>query len=272
MLMVASVIIFFFGLWDDARGLSAAQKFIGQVLAAILLISSGLSVQFLNGLKVTILSPLFINIIQWLITIFWLTGITNSINMIDSMDGLAAGITGIAFAFFMGMAMAASQNELALFSAIFLGICIGLFFFNSQPARLFLGDSGAQTLGFILAAVAILYVPENLPQESSWFVPIMVMGVPIFDTVLVVVSRIRRKKSIFRADCAHTYHRLVALGFDPNRAVLVINLAGLMLNFLAFIALTLSPIAASILFGTSLLVGLGLLIFFEYKGPPVPET
>ena len=272
LLFVAAAIIFLFGIWDDARGLSAPAKLAGQVLASILLIISGISVQFLNGLQITFLSPTLIKVLQWIITVIWLTGITNSINMIDSMDGLAAGITGIAFVFFMGMAVVAKQTDLAILSGIFLGICIGLFLFNSSPARLFLGDSGAQTLGFILAAVAILYVPEKLPQGSSWFVPIMVMGVPIFDTVLVVISRIRRKKPIFQADCAHTYHRLVGMGIDSNRAVLIIHLASLMLSFLAFIALTLSPWPATMVFGSTVLVGIFFLLFLEHKMPGVSEN
>ncbi len=266
-IMIGAAVIFIFGLVDDARGLSVPVKFLSQVLASIILITSGVSVRFLQGFQITFISPFLINILQWLITLLWLVGITNSINFIDSMDGLAAGISGIAFTFFMGMALVARQAELSLFSAIFLGICIGIFIFNTTPARLFLGDSGAQTLGFILAAVAILYVPEKLPQGSSWFVPIMVLGVPIFDMVLVVVSRLRRHRSIFQADCAHTYHRLVALGCDPNRAVLIIHLAALVLNFLAFIALTLSPAPATIIFGLSVLAFLLLLVFLEYKNP-----
>jgi UDP-GlcNAc:undecaprenyl-phosphate GlcNAc-1-phosphate transferase len=169
----------------------------------------------------------------------------------------------------MGMALVAQQGTLALFGAIFLGICIGLYFFNVTPARLFLGDSGAQTLGFILAAVAMIYAPDNLPQGSSWFVPIMVLGVPIFDTILVVVSRLRRRKPVFRADRAHTYHRLVALGLDPNRAVLVIHMTTLILNFLAFIALSLPPLTATLIFGSVVLVSVIFLVFLEYKNPEV---
>jgi UDP-GlcNAc:undecaprenyl-phosphate GlcNAc-1-phosphate transferase len=266
-LLVAAAIVFVFGLWDDARGLSAPQKLIGQVLASILLISSGVSVQFLGGLSIAFLSPILIKVFNWGITVFWLVGIANSINLIDSMDGLAAGIAGIAFAFFMGMALVAQQSSLALFSAIFLGICIGLYIFNVNPARLFLGDSGAQTLGFILAAVAMIYAPDNLPQGSSWFVPIMVLGVPIFDTTLVVVSRLLHRRPVFRADRAHTYHRLVALGLSPSRAVLSIHMATLVLNFMAFIALSLPPWKATSVFFAAVLVGAIFLIILVRKNP-----
>jgi UDP-GlcNAc:undecaprenyl-phosphate GlcNAc-1-phosphate transferase len=266
-LLVAAVIIFVFGLWDDAKGLSAPQKLIGQVLASILLIASGTSIQFLGGLSITFLSPSLIKVFNWGITVFWLVGITNSINLVDSMDGLAAGIAGIAFAFFMGMALVAQQDTLAIFSAIFLGICIGLYFFNITPAWLFLGDSGTQTLGFILAAVAMIYTPDNLPQGSSWFVPIMVLGVPIFDTTLVVISRLLHRRPVFQADHTHTYHRLVALGLDPNRAVLAVHMTTLLLNFLAFIALSLPPFKATAIFAAVIFAGMILLILLVRKEP-----
>jgi UDP-GlcNAc:undecaprenyl-phosphate GlcNAc-1-phosphate transferase len=266
-ILAAAAVIFLFGLWDDARGLTSLQKSIGQVLAAILLIASNVSVRFLENFSNPFLSQEVITVLNWCLTIFWFVGVTNAFNLIDSMDGLVVGIAGIAFAFFMGMALVAQQVFLAGFSAIFFGICIGLYFFNLSPARLFLGDSGAQTLGFILAAVAMAYTPENLPQGSSWFVPIMVLGIPIFDTTLVVISRLRRRRSIFNADRTHTYHRLVALGLDPNRAVFVIHLTTLALNLLAFIALSLPPLAATLIFCLAVLTGAVLLGFLEQKTP-----
>ncbi len=264
-LLAATAIVFVFGLWDDARGLSAPQKLVGQILASVVLIASGISVQFLGGLSIPFLSPSLITVLNWVITIFWLVGVANAINLIDSMDGLAVGISGIAFAFFMGMTQVAQQSDLARFSGIFLGICIGLYAYNIKPARLFLGDSGAQTLGFILAAVAMIYSPDDIPQASSWFVPIMVLGVPIFDTTLVVVSRLHHHRPIFHADRAHTYHRLVALGLDPGRAVLAVHIASLTLNFLAFIALSLVPWQANLVFGLVLAAGIALLFFLERK-------
>ena len=266
-LLAAATIVFLFGLWDDARGLSAPQKFTGQILASSLLIASDVSVRFLESFSIPYLSQNVITALNWGVTIFWFVGITNAFNLVDSMDGLAIGIAGIAFAFFMGMALVAQQIFLANFSALCLGICIGLYFFNVSPARLFLGDAGAQTLGFILAAVAMIYTPENLPQGSSWFVPVMVLGIPIFDTTLVVVSRLRRHKPIFMADRAHTFHRLVALGVDPNRAVVTIHLGSLVLSLLAFIALSLTPWKANIIFGVVLCAGLVALIFLG-RGDP----
>ncbi len=171
-LWAAAAIIFLFGIWDDARGLPALPKLAGQIIASCLLIASGISVQFLTKFSLPFGTPALYGL-GWALTILWLTGVTNAVNLIDSMDGLAVGVSGIAFAFFMGMAVVAQQIELSLFSGLMLGICIGLYVFNVTPARLFLGDSGAQTLGFLLAAVAILYNPSQPPQGPSWFIPIV---------------------------------------------------------------------------------------------------
>jgi UDP-GlcNAc:undecaprenyl-phosphate/decaprenyl-phosphate GlcNAc-1-phosphate transferase len=264
-LLAGAAIVFLFGIWDDAKGLSAPQKAIGQVLASVVLIASGIYVKFVGGLSIPFLSPGLIMVLNWIITIFWLVGVSNAINLIDSMDGLALGVTGIAFTFFMGMTLAAQQSTLAQFCGMFLGVCIGLYIYNISPARLFLGDSGAQTLGFVLAGVAILYTPFDLPQASSWFVPIMVLGIPIFDTTLVVVSRLRHRRPVFQADRSHIYHRLVSLGLDPGRAVLVVHILSLSLNFLAFIALYLVPWQANLVFGLVVMAGIALLVLFERK-------
>jgi UDP-GlcNAc:undecaprenyl-phosphate GlcNAc-1-phosphate transferase len=268
-LLIALVIIFIFGLWDDAQGLGAPLKLVGQILASIFLIASDVSVHFLEGLSIPRLSGNVLVVLDWGVTILWFIGITNAFNLIDSMDGLAVGIAGIAFAFFMIMSLVAQQTFLAIFSACLLGICIGLYVFNISPARLFLGDSGAQMLGFTLAAVGMIYTPHDLPQASSWFVPILVLGVPIFDTSMVVYSRLIHHRPVFHADRTHTYHQLVAWGLDPGRAVLAIQLTTLILCFVAFIALSLPPLEATLTFLGVVLLGAILLIFLAYKNPKI---
>jgi UDP-GlcNAc:undecaprenyl-phosphate/decaprenyl-phosphate GlcNAc-1-phosphate transferase len=268
-LLIALVIIFIFGLWDDAKGLGAPLKLVGQITASIFLIASDVSVHFLEGLSIPHLTGNVLVVLDWGITILWFIGITNAFNLIDSMDGLAVGIAGIAFAFFMIMSLVAQQTLLAIFSACLLGICIGLYVYNISPARLFLGDSGAQMLGFTLAAVGMIYTPHDLPQASSWFVPILVLGVPIFDTSMVVYSRLIHHRPVFHADRTHTYHQLVAWGLDPFRAVLVIQLTTLVLCFVAFIALSLPPLEATLTFFGVLLLGALLLILLAYKNPKI---
>jgi len=174
---------------------------------------------------------------------------------------------GLPLLYFLGMALVAQQNQVALFSALFLGICIGLYIFNVSPALLFLGDSGSQSLGFILAAVAMIYTPMNIRQGSSWFLPILVLGVPIFNTTLVVITRLQIHKSIFHADLNHTYHRLVGLGLDPTRAMFTIHISTLILNLLAIIALSLSPWKANGVIFSAVIAGELLLLFFVYMYP-----
>ena len=129
-----------------------------------------------------------------------------------------------------------------------LGAGIGLYFFNSPPAVLFLGDSGSQMLGFLLAVIGISYAPINVNQSSSWVVPILLLSVPIFDAALVVVSRLRRRKPIYLAALDHTYHRLSHIGIESNRAVLLMHIVSLVLSSFAFVSLAQPPVVSNLIF------------------------
>ncbi|MBL8015587.1 MAG: undecaprenyl/decaprenyl-phosphate alpha-N-acetylglucosaminyl 1-phosphate transferase [Candidatus Doudnabacteria bacterium] len=255
-------LIFIFGLWDDYKGLSAWPKLAGQLIAACVLILSGVQVRFLTVLfEAWHISPLIAQLLNIAITLFWLIGITNAMNMIDSMDGIVAGLGGIAFACFLGAATLAGQTALSIWSAGMVGICIGLYFWNKTSFnKLFLGDSGAQTIGFLLASFGIMYNPLNRSPESSWIVPIMLLGTPIFDTTLVVFSRLRRRQVVGSGRRDHTYHRLIALGLSPGFAVLITHLVAFIISFLAFLTLYLPPFVAMLFFLlTIVLGGIGLL-------------
>jgi UDP-GlcNAc:undecaprenyl-phosphate GlcNAc-1-phosphate transferase len=146
-----------------------------------------------------------------------------------------------------------------------MGACIGVYFFNVSPARLFIGDAGSQWLGFMLAAIGIVYTPVGFLRSQSWFVPILLVGVPIFDTVLIVISRLRRRKPLFRANLDHSYHRLVHFGMDSVRSVLAMHVTALLLNCLAFILLASEPLWANVLFGLVLLGGLALAVWMDRR-------
>jgi UDP-GlcNAc:undecaprenyl-phosphate GlcNAc-1-phosphate transferase len=201
------------------------------------------------------------------LTLLWTIGITNAFNLVDSMDGLAVGLAAIASAFFMLVTIDADQPTLSLLSAVILGSSIGILYFNTLPAHTFLGDSGAQFIGFLLAALGIAYTPPGLPQPSSWFVPILLLSVPIFDTSLVTISRLKKRKAVYQAGLDHTYHRLVNLGLPSSRAVLTMHLSAIVSGCLAFMALPLPPVWANAIFISALLVGLFLLFWFEKKEP-----
>lgn len=254
-----ALLVFAIGLWDDFKRLPAWIKLIGQLMAAVLLIAFGTSVSIIPAQFIGL--PGQTNVYaNWLITMFWVVGITNAFNFIDSMDGLAVGVSGIAIAFLILVTLGSTQTSLLRLMTLMIGTCVGLFFYNMTPARLFLGDSGAQTLGFLLAAIGILFTPVHFPQASSWFLPILILGVAIFDTCLVVFSRLRRGLPIYQAGHDHTYHRLVALGLDSTRAVAVMHMVAIALGCIAFIALNLQPVYANVLF--VLVFVAGLIAFF----------
>ena len=265
-ILAGAFIVFFFGLWDDKRGLSAVPKLIGQTLAAGLLIAFGVKVQFMTALAEAGFMPqMLADLLNIVITLFWMVGITNAINLIDSMDGIVAGFGVIAAAFFVSATQASGQDIFSFWAAALLGTCAGLYFWNSIKAKFFLGDSGAQTIGFILASLGIMYNPLYRSPESSWIVPILILAYPIFDTSLVTLSRIRRRQSVGIGRRDHTYHRLIAIGIKPRYAVSIVHGASLIISALAFSSLYMLPLVALIIFFTIIITGAILLIWLERK-------
>jgi UDP-GlcNAc:undecaprenyl-phosphate GlcNAc-1-phosphate transferase len=261
-IMTGAVLMLSWGVADDRLGLNPLQKLIGQLLGAAILVYFGVEVRILR--------------VPWLnllLTALWVIGLTNAFNFVDSMDGLALGLAGIAAAFFMLVTIDSAQPLLAALSAAIFGATIGSYFFNAAPARMFLGDSGSQLLGFLLAAIGIAYTPASagLPQGVTWFTPILVLGVPIFDMSLVVISRLRQGQPIYRANRDHTFHRLTRLGLDDTRSVLAMQLAAIMLGLVAFIALDASVIEANVMFGVISSLGLIVIIFLQ-KTESLPST
>jgi UDP-GlcNAc:undecaprenyl-phosphate GlcNAc-1-phosphate transferase len=203
------------GLWDDRRGLSALSKLLAQALAATILVISGVQVRLpLPG------------VLNLAITALWVVGVTNAMNLLDNMDGLAGGVGAVAAAFFVLLAAMSGQYLVGALAASLLGACIGFLVYNVNPASVFMGDSGALFLGFILAAVGIkLRFPSNSPFVT-WMIPVMVLAIPLFDTSLVFVSRLRRRLNpLTTPGKDHVSHRLVALGYTQREAVLVIYVA-----------------------------------------------
>ncbi len=255
-ILLGTLVMMLWGLIDDRFNLRASRKIFGQLLAALIIIGFGVQVHITK-----------IDWLDLLITLFWFIGLTNAFNFVDSMDGLAVGLAGIASAFFMLVTIDSAQPELAFLSAAFLGTMIGCFFYNAPPARMFLGDSGSLALGFGLAAIGIAYTPAQagLPQGVSWFIPILVLGVPIFDMALVVVSRLRQHKPIYLAGTDHVYHRLERLGFTQNRAVAAMQITAILLSLVAFISLTTNVFIANLIFGGILLLSLITLLYLEMR-------
>lgn len=211
-ILLGATLISLFGLADDRWGLSAPVKMGGQLLAGVVLL--------LGGTQVQLFPDPWLN---WALTLIWVVGITNALNFLDNMDGLSGGIATIAAAFFLLLAAMNEPRQVLVGSmaAALIGACIGFLRYNLNPATIFMGDTGSLFIGFILAALAIkLRFMGNIPHVT-WMAPLCVLAVPIFDTSLVFVSRLRRRVNPFTtAGKDHLSHRLVALGMTKREAVL----------------------------------------------------
>lgn len=265
---LAALPIFFFGVLDDYRSLRPSVKLAAQLVSVALLVANGVHVKIFESPQFLLHThPQLALLLDWLITALWIVGITNAFNFVDSMDGLLVGLGGVASTFFIMLTLNSNQPMLSQHSAVLLGLCLGLYMYNSPPALLFLGDSGAQTLGFFLGVLAIAYQPQVAFQASSWFVPILLLGVPIFDATLIVFSRLRRGAPVYEAAMDHTYHRLLCLVASPNRAVLIMHLAAIIAGCLAFLGLNQTPALANLVFLASLVCGLLALLLLERVSP-----
>jgi UDP-GlcNAc:undecaprenyl-phosphate GlcNAc-1-phosphate transferase len=209
-ILIGASLMSFLGLWDDRHNLSPLLKLAGQVLAASILI--------LTGVRIGTFPWEWVNI---LVTLGWVVVITNAMNLLDNMDGLSGGVGAAAAVFFMLLAAMNDQYLVGALSAGLVGACVGFLVYNFNPASIFMGDAGALFLGFILAAVGIkLRFPEGL-EIVTWMVPVAILGLPLFDTALVIVSRLRRRLNpLTTPGKDHLSHRLVALGYTRREAVL----------------------------------------------------
>lgn len=218
-LLTGGAIIVVIGALDDKMELSAKVKLLGQIVAACVVV-------FGFDLKVNLLNVPFgdtsVNL-EWLsvpITIFWIVGVTNAINLIDGLDGLAAGVSGIATATIMVMALLMGNFMVFLLCAVLLGSIIGFLFFNFHPAKIFMGDSGSLFLGFSLATLSLLGFKQV--TLVSFVVPLFIIGVPLSDTFYAIIRRWVNKKPIFAPDKGHLHHCLRELGFSHRKTVLII--------------------------------------------------
>jgi UDP-GlcNAc:undecaprenyl-phosphate GlcNAc-1-phosphate transferase len=245
-IVVGATGVSFMGLIDDRWGLRPLIKLLGQVLAALLLIISGVMVG-------TFHQP----ILNLIVTVFWVVFITNAINLLDNMDGLAGGVSAIAAAHFALMCSFSGQYLVGALAVAVLGACLGFLFYNLNPANIFMGDSGSLFLGFTLAATGIkLSFPQNV-TFVTWMVPVLVMGLPIFDTTLVTVSRLRRGLNPLTSPGRdHVSHRLVRAGMRRREAVLTLYVVSFVLGLLAIFVTRASVVEGYIGGGAAALVGL----------------
>ena len=212
-------VIFIVGVIDDIVSLRPGAKFAGQLGAAAILVGVGLRVEFIGNPMGGGLIAL--GLLGVPITLIYIAGFTNVINLIDGLDGLAAGVTAIAATSFLVLAAQGNRLEAAAFAAALIGACIGFLGFNFNPASIFMGDSGAMFLGFALATISLLGVMKSV-AAIALAVPLLIIGVPIFDTASAIVRRLKHNRPIQEADKGHIHHRLLGRGFDQRQTVLII--------------------------------------------------
>ncbi len=262
-ILVGATGISFIGLVDDRWGLSPLIKLVGQIAAALLL--------YVSGVYVAAFRQPLLNLVT---TVVWVVFITNSINLMDNMDGLAGGIAAIAAAHFALMCAFSGQYLVGALSIALLGACLGFLFYNLNPASIFMGDSGSLFLGFVLAATGIkLRFPQNV-TFVTWMVPLLVMGIPVFDTSLVVLSRLRRGRNPLTSPGQdHVSHRLVAAGMGRREAVLTLYVASFVTGLLAIFVTHASVVEGYIGGAFAALVGLlGLWRMERLPFYPFPEA
>lgn len=211
------------GFIDDKNVLSPGMKSLGQLAAAAAVMIVGVRVD------------LFKSPIDWVITLFWITGIINAINFLDNMDGLAAGVSAIIAGFLFVIAASQGQELVSLLAGALCGAAIGFLLYNFSPASSFMGDLGSLVLGFVLAVLGIKLRFSAQPLSVSWVIPLMVFAVPIFDTTLVTFTRLREKRSPMQGGKDHVSHRLLYLGLSPRRVVVVLYIVCALCGLVALV-------------------------------------
>lgn len=259
-IFVGATLMSLMGVVDDRWGLGSYSKLAGQALAAVILVYSGVQVRLFGGW------------LDYAITIVWVVGITNAMNLLDNMDGLCGGIAMIAAVFFTLLAAMSNQYLVGALAAAVAGACAGFLIYNWNPAQIFMGDAGALFLGFLLAAVAIkLRFPSN-SITVTWMIPVLVLAVPIFDSTLVIISRLRRGVNpLTTPGKDHVSHRLARLTGSRREAVLLCYLiagaSGLAAVFLTEATLVEAIVVAATMAG----VGLYCIWWLEFRNGGVRE-
>lgn len=255
-ILFGAALMSFLGLMDDRFSLSAYVRLAAQIGTALLMWYVGVRVQVFDNA-----------ILDATITVIWIVGLTNAMNFLDNMDGLLAGISAVVSAFFLLLAVINGQYLVSLLSAAVLGACIGFLVWNLNPASVFMGDSGSMFLGFLLAVIAIKLRFLGQSLSVSWLIPVIVLGLPIFDMTMVFVSRLRRGKNpLTTPGKDHTSHRISNHGFSKREAVMILYLVSGALGVTAVLA-SFSDVPANMLIAAVLLaVGLFMLWFMEF-GP-----
>lgn len=232
--LLGLIVIVTVGTLDDRSSLSPRMKLIGQIVAAIFPTAFGLRIAFINN-------PFgegyifFATWQEWLLTVFWIVALTNALNLIDGLDGLAAGVSFFASLTLAFLAAGQKLFPIAAAFAAVAGACMGFLPYNFHPARVFMGDTGAMALGYLFATLSIMGAVKSVAALSVFFMTGIVLAYPILDTAFAIVRRWLKGRPIFGADREHLHHRLLDSGFDQRQAVLLLYALTLVFCLLALL-------------------------------------
>ncbi|NMW85215.1 undecaprenyl/decaprenyl-phosphate alpha-N-acetylglucosaminyl 1-phosphate transferase [Peptoniphilus sp. AGMB00490] len=261
--IISSLVIAFSGLYDDKYDLSPKLKFGYQIIAAIILVAGGMKIEFLTNPFDYEDALLILNMLSIPVTIFWVCGITNTINLIDGLDGLASGVSMICAISMFFITYQMGRFDVSLVCVLVAGACLGFLPYNFNPAKIFMGDTGALYLGFMLSYISI---SGFLKQAAILmiFVPVLILGVPVFDTAFAMVRRKLSGKSMVQADKGHLHHRLLKMGLNQRQTVVILYsisaifgiLANVISKFHSSIALIISIAVILIILLTGIAAGM----------------
>ncbi|MDQ2087678.1 MraY family glycosyltransferase [Herbivorax sp. ANBcel31] len=234
-LLVGVFIIVAIGIIDDVKQLGAKFKLVFQIAAA-------LSVVIISGTRITTLTNPFASggvsqlndVSSYILTILWIVGVTNAINLIDGLDGLAAGVSSISYLSLFFISILNGEASDAIIIAILAGATLGFLPYNFNPAKIFMGDTGSTFLGFTLAVISIQGMMKTYAAFSI-AIPLLVLGLPLFDTASTIIRRILKRKPIMEADREHLHHRLIDMGLSQKQSVGVMYTASAALGLCAVV-------------------------------------
>ena len=219
-ILIGALILVVLGIVDDIVALDAKIKFVGQIAAALIPALSGVVIRGF-GHPFAENSYFYLGVLSIPVTVLWIVGITNAVNFIDGLDGLACGVSAIATVTMLIIAVLYSEVQIALMMAALAGACLGFLPYNMNPAKIFMGDTGSMFLGYILAVTSIQGL-FKFYAVISFAVPFILLGLPIFDTGFAIIRRLLKGQSPLQADRGHVHHRLIDLGFDQKQSVAIL--------------------------------------------------
>lgn len=243
-MLLGAVVIVILGIFDDIYALPAMPKFLIQILAALIAVLMGNRIDILSNPNIFSSDPYWV--LGWLsipISVIWIVGITNAVNLIDGLDGLACGVSTISSMTMLVIALTVAEAQVAILMAALAGACIGFLPYNLNPAKIFMGDTGSTFLGFVLATVSIQGLFKSY-AIISFAVPFLVLGLPIFDTCFAILRRLARGQSPMAPDRGHIHHRLIDMGFSQKQAVAVLYVISAILGLSAVLLTTTSVLKA----------------------------